>query len=290
MSEDERFVCERHGRYVVGSACSGHGFNSRPPWARSSPTRILRRAARSVVREQRPEELVERLLVAARDGGRGEGPNVRSSRDVHRQRDLAEVVARPQDPPRHRPEVRDREHPVEDDVEAVAGLALDDGASPPGTSSRRMRFASSLSSPREAPPAARSGKARPGWRTPRADGRSMRSARGSMGSSTRGPNETGSPSRAARRPPACSIVKRPATRSSHECGSQSVGDVGVKLALVELRARARDRKRRRRRRCWPRAPCGRRRADRRATKGSGWRSGPREPERPRRANASRRWR
>jgi sarcosine oxidase len=28
--EDERFVCERQGRYVVGSACSGHGFKFAP--------------------------------------------------------------------------------------------------------------------------------------------------------------------------------------------------------------------------------------------------------------------
>jgi sarcosine oxidase len=28
--EDQRFVCERHGRYVVGSACSGHGFKFAP--------------------------------------------------------------------------------------------------------------------------------------------------------------------------------------------------------------------------------------------------------------------
>jgi sarcosine oxidase len=28
--EDERFICERHGRYVVGSACSGHGFKFAP--------------------------------------------------------------------------------------------------------------------------------------------------------------------------------------------------------------------------------------------------------------------
>jgi sarcosine oxidase len=28
--EDERFVCERRGRYVVGSACSGHGFKFAP--------------------------------------------------------------------------------------------------------------------------------------------------------------------------------------------------------------------------------------------------------------------
>jgi sarcosine oxidase len=29
-TEDERFVCERRGRYVVGSACSGHGFKFAP--------------------------------------------------------------------------------------------------------------------------------------------------------------------------------------------------------------------------------------------------------------------
>jgi sarcosine oxidase len=28
--EDERFVCERSGRYVIGSACSGHGFKFAP--------------------------------------------------------------------------------------------------------------------------------------------------------------------------------------------------------------------------------------------------------------------
>jgi sarcosine oxidase len=28
--EDDRFVCERRGRYVIGSACSGHGFKFAP--------------------------------------------------------------------------------------------------------------------------------------------------------------------------------------------------------------------------------------------------------------------
>jgi sarcosine oxidase len=27
---DERFIIERHGRVVVGSACSGHGFKFAP--------------------------------------------------------------------------------------------------------------------------------------------------------------------------------------------------------------------------------------------------------------------
>jgi sarcosine oxidase len=30
MTEDEHFVLKRHGRYVVGSACSGHGFKFAP--------------------------------------------------------------------------------------------------------------------------------------------------------------------------------------------------------------------------------------------------------------------
>ena len=29
-TDDERFVLERHGRIVVGSACSGHGFKFGP--------------------------------------------------------------------------------------------------------------------------------------------------------------------------------------------------------------------------------------------------------------------
>jgi sarcosine oxidase len=29
-TEDERFVCERHDRYIIGSACSGHGFKFAP--------------------------------------------------------------------------------------------------------------------------------------------------------------------------------------------------------------------------------------------------------------------
>jgi sarcosine oxidase len=29
-TDDERFIIERHGRIVVGSACSGHGFKFAP--------------------------------------------------------------------------------------------------------------------------------------------------------------------------------------------------------------------------------------------------------------------
>ena len=104
-------------------------------------------------------------LVAAGDGARRERAHVRRSRDVHRERHLAEVVARPKHPPRHRAEIRDREHAVQDHVEAVALLALHD---------RRLAAADVLAphllrelrpaAPREAPRAARSATARPAWR------------------------------------------------------------------------------------------------------------------------------
>src|SRR5215210_3162608 len=81
-----------------------------------------------VVCEERPQELVERLAVAAGDGGGRERADGRRARDVHRERDLAEVVARPQDAPRtERAHVADREQPGEDDVEAVSLSTLEDG-------------------------------------------------------------------------------------------------------------------------------------------------------------------
>ncbi len=36
-TSDDRFVLERHGRIVVGSACSGHGFKFAPRSASSWP-------------------------------------------------------------------------------------------------------------------------------------------------------------------------------------------------------------------------------------------------------------
>ena len=53
----------------------------------------------SSVAEERPDQLVERLLVATRDDRRGQRPHRGSPRDVHRQGDLAEVVARLERPP-----------------------------------------------------------------------------------------------------------------------------------------------------------------------------------------------
>src|SRR5262249_10251576 len=48
------------------------------------------------------------------------------ARDVHRQGDLAEVVAGPEHPPRAHALLADDEHAGEDNVESLAGLALDD--------------------------------------------------------------------------------------------------------------------------------------------------------------------
>src|SRR5690348_12916543 len=76
--------------------------------------------------EQRPYKLVERLAVAARDHGRRQRSDRRGSRDVHRQRDLAEVVAGPEDASRAHRALADDQHPGEDDVKALAALAFDD--------------------------------------------------------------------------------------------------------------------------------------------------------------------
>src|SRR6266508_4696818 len=96
--------------------------------AAGAPARFTRLKMRGIsTGKQWPQELVERRLVAARDDGGRQRADVCGTRNVHRARDLAEVVAGPQHPPRHRAEVRDREHAVQDDVEAIPLLALDDG-------------------------------------------------------------------------------------------------------------------------------------------------------------------
>src|SRR5215211_7917625 len=82
-----------------------------------------------VVREERPEKLVERPPVAACDGRGRERPDRLRPRNVHGQGDLTEVVARPQNAARaERADVADREEPRQDDVEAIAGVTLDDGS------------------------------------------------------------------------------------------------------------------------------------------------------------------
>src|SRR4051794_20550985 len=79
-----------------------------------------------IVREQRTEELVEGLSVTrCDDSGRDRGDR-RGARHGHRQRDLAEVIARPQQIALSHDLVRPREHAGEDHIEAIALVALPD--------------------------------------------------------------------------------------------------------------------------------------------------------------------
>src|SRR3979490_2429881 len=57
---------------------------------------------------------------------RRQRPHRRGARDVHRERDLAEVVAGPQDAPRAERRLAYREHPAQHHVEALAAVALAD--------------------------------------------------------------------------------------------------------------------------------------------------------------------
>src|SRR5258705_13236419 len=79
-----------------------------------------------VVREQRPNVLVERRSVATRDGHGRQCTNGRRPRHVHRQRDLAEIIARSQHALGPATSLADREHAAEDDIETVAVLTFRD--------------------------------------------------------------------------------------------------------------------------------------------------------------------
>src|SRR5204862_2933844 len=79
-----------------------------------------------VLGEQRAEQLVEGLAVAARDDGRRQRAHGGSPRHVHRKRDLAEVVARLQNAPGAQILLADGEDPREDEIEALARVALAD--------------------------------------------------------------------------------------------------------------------------------------------------------------------
>src|SRR5262252_6183227 len=81
-----------------------------------------------VVGKEWPDQFVERRLVAARNGCGRQRAHGRSSRNVRGERDLAEVVAGPQDRLGAAALLRDGEHAVEHDVEAVAVVALRDDA------------------------------------------------------------------------------------------------------------------------------------------------------------------
>ena len=80
----------------------------------------------AVVREQRPYELVERRLVAARDDARGHRGDRGRSGNVHRQRDLAEELAGAKDPSLAERRLGNGRDAREQDEEAIAGLALPD--------------------------------------------------------------------------------------------------------------------------------------------------------------------
>src|SRR5215218_4411892 len=95
------------------------------------PRRAMEEAySGSVVSEQRTDELVEGRLVAAGDYRRREGAHGRGARDVHREGDLAEVVAGPEDRTLSQVALADAEHPREHGVEAISLLALDHGGRP----------------------------------------------------------------------------------------------------------------------------------------------------------------
>jgi hypothetical protein len=123
--------------------------------------RIPKPLTGGIVREERPDVLVERLLVAAGERRRHERGHRRRARDVHRERDLAEVVAGPEHPPRREPAlVADRARPAQDHVEVVALLALEHDRVAGATSARRMLCASLVSSSPGAPGRARRARAR----------------------------------------------------------------------------------------------------------------------------------
>src|SRR3982750_2379176 len=87
------------------------------------PVRSVLGTPASVVGEEWTDELLERLAVAGRDDTRRDRRHSCGPRNPHRRRDLTEVVAGPQHPARAQ-RVLDREHPGEDDIEAVALLAF----------------------------------------------------------------------------------------------------------------------------------------------------------------------
>src|SRR6266511_1086307 len=172
--------------------------------AAGAPARFTRLKMRSISSgKQWAQELVERRLVAACDDGGRQRADVCGTGNVHRERNLAEVVARPQHPPRHRAKVRDREHAGQDDVQAITLIAFDNGRLAAGDflAAHPLRKLDELLAGelREQADARQLSLSR-GY-VPRAHGRSMRRARGSMESSTGDSSCAGSPSTAARRRP-----------------------------------------------------------------------------------------
>jgi 8-oxo-dGTP diphosphatase len=85
---------------------------------------------RAILAEERAEELVERLTVAAPDHARRHRRHRRSPRDIHGERDLAEVLPGAEDPPATEGALRDRGQSREKDVEALAIVSLADDRGP----------------------------------------------------------------------------------------------------------------------------------------------------------------
>src|SRR3954447_6887121 len=91
-------------------ARAGASVSSWRRYMRESATPACRSTRSAIVGEQRPDELVERRLVAARDGRRRQRANRRGAGHVHRERDFAEVVAGTEDRLRAASLLRDGEH------------------------------------------------------------------------------------------------------------------------------------------------------------------------------------
>src|SRR5581483_8454739 len=83
-----------------------------------------------IVCEERADELVERRAIAAGERRRRHRSHRGGPRDVHRERNLAEVVAGTQHTARPERFLGDREHPGEDDEEPVGVVALADDRGP----------------------------------------------------------------------------------------------------------------------------------------------------------------
>src|SRR4051812_34851199 len=138
------------GAAVVVAVAAGAGFPAEewcePAQPAATRTAAARKTARTgtkdaearmngrsrLVREQRADVAVEGGAVAAREHGGRERPDRRRARDVPGQGDLAEGVPPPEHGARAPRGLGDREHPVQDDVEAVAVLALADDRRPRG--------------------------------------------------------------------------------------------------------------------------------------------------------------
>ena len=68
-TDDERFILERHGRIVVGSACSGHGFKFAPAVGKRLAALALELALRLMPMYQRLGDVPRKRHIQFRDNG-----------------------------------------------------------------------------------------------------------------------------------------------------------------------------------------------------------------------------